>query len=43
VQERFAQSGITMTASAPEELTDFIKNETAKWAKIIRETGIKVE
>ena len=43
VQERFAQSGITMTASTPEELADFIKNETAKWAKIIRETGIKVE
>jgi tripartite-type tricarboxylate transporter receptor subunit TctC len=43
VQERFAQSGITMTASTPEELADFIKTETAKWAKIIRETGIKAQ
>jgi tripartite-type tricarboxylate transporter receptor subunit TctC len=41
VQERFAQLGITMTASTPEELADFIKIETAKWAKIIREAGIK--
>ena len=43
VQERFAQSGIMMTASTPEELADFIKTETAKWAKIIRETGIKAQ
>ena len=32
-----------MTASTPEELADFIKTETAKWAKIIRETGIKAQ
>jgi tripartite-type tricarboxylate transporter receptor subunit TctC len=43
VQERFAQLGITMTASTPEELADFIKIETAKWAKIIREAGIKTQ
>ena len=43
VQERFAQLGITMTASTPEELADFIKTETAKWAKIIREAGIKAQ
>jgi tripartite-type tricarboxylate transporter receptor subunit TctC len=43
VQERFAQLGITMTASMPEELADFIKIETAKWAKIIREAGIKAQ
>jgi tripartite-type tricarboxylate transporter receptor subunit TctC len=43
VQERFAQMGITMTASTPEELADFIQAETAKWAKIIREAGIKAQ
>jgi tripartite-type tricarboxylate transporter receptor subunit TctC len=43
VQERFAQLGITMTASTPEELADFIKTETAKWAKIIREARIKAQ
>jgi tripartite-type tricarboxylate transporter receptor subunit TctC len=32
-----------MTASTPEELADFIKAETAKWAKIIREAGIKTQ
>lgn len=43
VRQRFAQMGITMTASTPEELADFMKVETAKWAKIIRETGIKTQ
>jgi tripartite-type tricarboxylate transporter receptor subunit TctC len=43
VQETFAQLGITMTSSTPEELANFIAIETAKWAKIIRETGIKAE
>jgi tripartite-type tricarboxylate transporter receptor subunit TctC len=32
-----------MTSSTPEELASFIETETAKWAQIIRETGIKAE
>jgi tripartite-type tricarboxylate transporter receptor subunit TctC len=32
-----------MAASTPEELTDFIDTETAKWAKIIRDNGINVQ
>jgi tripartite-type tricarboxylate transporter receptor subunit TctC len=43
VQQRFAELGLTMTASTPEELADFMQTETAKWAKIIREMNIKVQ
>jgi tripartite-type tricarboxylate transporter receptor subunit TctC len=41
VQGRFAELGLTMTASTPEELADFIRAETAKWAKIIRGMNIR--
>jgi tripartite-type tricarboxylate transporter receptor subunit TctC len=43
VRQRFAELGLTMTASTPEELADFIKVETVKWAKIIRETNMKIQ
>ena len=43
MQETFTQLGITMTSSTPEELASFIETGTAKWAKIIREMGIKAE
>jgi tripartite-type tricarboxylate transporter receptor subunit TctC len=41
VLEKFGQLGITMTASTPEGLADFMKVETAKWAQIIQAAGIK--
>jgi tripartite-type tricarboxylate transporter receptor subunit TctC len=43
VQARFAELGILMTASTPAELADFIDRETAKWAKIIRASGIQAQ
>jgi tripartite-type tricarboxylate transporter receptor subunit TctC len=43
MQEKFAQLGLTMTISTPEQLSAFIDNETAKWGKIIRDAGITVQ
>jgi len=43
VLEKFEQLGITVTASTPGELADFVKVETAKWARIIQVAGIKPE
>ena len=43
VKERFAELGITMTASTPEELARFTTAETDKWARIIRAAGIKAQ
>lgn len=41
VQKSFAQQGIIMTATTPEELTDFIKSESNRWKKVIRAAGIE--
>lgn len=43
VQAKFAQLGITMTASTPEELARLIEAETAKWGKVVRDSGIKTQ
>jgi tripartite-type tricarboxylate transporter receptor subunit TctC len=44
VQHKFAQLGITMTASTPEELARLIEAEkTAKWGKVVRDSGIKTQ
>jgi tripartite-type tricarboxylate transporter receptor subunit TctC len=43
MREKFAQLGLTMTVSSPEQLTDYIGAETAKWAKVIRQAGIEVQ
>ena len=43
VLEKFEQLGITVTASTPAELADYMKAETAQWARIIRAAGIKPE
>ena len=43
MREKFVQLGLTMTVSTPDQLTDYIGAETAKWAKIIRQAGIEVQ
>ncbi|MBV8186951.1 MAG: tripartite tricarboxylate transporter substrate binding protein [Alphaproteobacteria bacterium] len=43
IEEKFAELGIVVTASTPRGLADFMEAESAKWAKIIRDAGIKVE
>ena len=35
-------AGINAVASTPEELAKFIDSETARWGKVIRETGIEI-
>ncbi len=41
VQRKFAQAGITMVASGPDELRSLIETETAKWSKLVVESGMK--
>lgn len=43
MQEKFVQLGLTMTVSTPDQLTDYIGSETAKWAKVIHQAGIEVQ
>ena len=43
VGERFASEGAEVVAGSPTELRDHIKREVAKWAKMVRESGLKAE
>ena len=42
LRNRFIEQGVELTSSAsPDECSAFIRQETAKYAKIIREAGIR--
>ena len=43
VAERLAAQGIDVTLAAPEEFQALMKTHMAKWAKVVREAGIKLE
>jgi tripartite-type tricarboxylate transporter receptor subunit TctC len=42
-RQRFAEQGVDMVGSTPEEMRDFVVKDIAKWQKVIREAGIKLE
>jgi tripartite-type tricarboxylate transporter receptor subunit TctC len=39
VQRRFGDMGVDATPSTPEQLADYVKSETAKWAKAVKDSG----
>ena len=43
LQKRFAAIGADLTTSTPEELSAFVKSEISKWAKVVRESGMRVD
>ena len=43
VVERLAGQGAETLGSTPEEFGAYIRSETAKWAKVVRESGAKAE
>ncbi len=43
VKQKFADMGVEAIYSTPERFVAFMKSETAKYAKLIKEAGIKVE
>ena len=42
-RESFARFGAETLESTPEEFSKFIREDLAKWSKLVRETGIKLE
>jgi tripartite-type tricarboxylate transporter receptor subunit TctC len=42
VRERLAGFGVDAVSSTPGEFAAYIKNELAKWARVVRESGAKV-
>ena len=43
VEERLRSQGLEITAGTPEQFEQFVKDEIAKWAKVVRAAGIKPE
>lgn len=43
MRERFASVGVTAVSTTPAEFTSFVEAEMAKWGKLIRAIGVKVE
>ena len=43
VKERFAPTDLEPTPTTPEAFATYVRNEIAKWAKVIKESGIKAE
>jgi tripartite-type tricarboxylate transporter receptor subunit TctC len=43
MKAQLATQGIELTPSTPEELGTFLRSEVAKWAKVVQDTGAKIE
>lgn len=43
VRQKLVDAGVEPVTSTPEEMSSYIKSETAKWAQVIKQGDIKVE
>lgn len=43
IRERLLQLGIDPVGNTPAEFTQFLKNEVAKWAKVIKDANVKID
>lgn len=43
IKQRFESQGSEVVASTPEDFAAYMREEAAKWGKVIRDAGIKVE
>jgi tripartite-type tricarboxylate transporter receptor subunit TctC len=43
VRKRLADVGVSAIGGTPEDLTKLITSETARWRKVVAETGVKIE
>lgn len=43
IREQYANRGLTASTSSPEKLADYAAIETAKWVKVIKAVGAKVD
>jgi tripartite-type tricarboxylate transporter receptor subunit TctC len=41
VKEKLAEQGLTTVGNSPEQFRDYIAAETAKWAKVIKDAGVR--
>lgn len=43
VKDRFAKQGVEVRTSTPEQFGEFLRAEVARWARVIKEAGIKAD
>ena len=43
VKERFGKIGVEVVAGTPEHFSGFLKSEVERWAKVVRDAGIKAD
>ena len=43
VKERFGKMGVEVVAGTPEHFAGFLKGEVERWAKVVRDAGIKAD
>ncbi|HEY8069608.1 MAG TPA: tripartite tricarboxylate transporter substrate binding protein [Burkholderiales bacterium] len=43
VRERFAKAGVGVVAGTPEQFGDHLKNEVARWAKVVQDANIRAD
>jgi tripartite-type tricarboxylate transporter receptor subunit TctC len=43
IKQKLADQGLTVAGGTPEQFHDFIDSETKKWAKVIKDAGVKIE
>lgn len=43
VRQKLVDAGVEPVTSSPEEMSSYIKSETAKWAQVIKQGDIKIE
>ena len=43
VKERLASQGLDLISDTPEQFTSFLKSELIKWAKVIKESGARLD
>jgi tripartite-type tricarboxylate transporter receptor subunit TctC len=42
VKQKLAEQGLTVAGDTPEQFRGFIDAETTKWAKVIKDAGIRI-
>ena len=43
IRERFVTLGAEPVGSTPEQFATFYRNEVAKWAKVVKESGAQID
>ncbi|HTP95832.1 MAG TPA: tripartite tricarboxylate transporter substrate-binding protein, partial [Burkholderiales bacterium] len=42
-KQRFAAQGVDVVAGTPEQLAEFLRSETTKWAKVVKDSGARAD